>query len=319
MVEEASHRRRAADVSHFIERNRIKGPPDLLPADAQGKRRVQRDPGREVRARLGVTLAERRRHVQRPRVVAPAEIEGDPVARGPGLITRVDVEFRCATDLAQVADAVGSEGVDQGAAHEVGVGELEHRADREARRLREWELQGGRDEVLLRLHLVEVLRARSRGFIAEAVEPQHVDPRGAEVKPHDGGRYDATELTRELGAVGLGGRRIPRAHSHVGVVRQAPEVVPGPVGARSHEQADVRRIVDPRQGHPVRAPIARPPERRRIARRLVVVAAVHGRPRSPHEAVVPTVVVELRPADPRGVHQLVIPATADHAEQRSRS
>src|SRR5207249_8781948 len=102
---------RPTDVGHFIERNRIKGPPDLLPADAQGKRRVQRDPGGEVRARLGVALAERRGHVQRPGVVAPAEIEGDPVPRGPGLITRVDVELGCGTDLAQVPDAGWSDGV----------------------------------------------------------------------------------------------------------------------------------------------------------------------------------------------------------------
>src|SRR2546422_9740743 len=62
-----------------------------LAGDAQGQRGPQRDAGREVRARLSVPFAERRRHVQRPGVVAPTETEGDPPARGARLIPGVDV------------------------------------------------------------------------------------------------------------------------------------------------------------------------------------------------------------------------------------
>src|SRR3989454_12119431 len=93
--------------------------------------------------------------------------------------------------------------------------------------------QRGSDQVLLLLHFVEICRARVEGLVAEAVETEHVDARRAQMEPHDGGRDDAAELTGELGAVGLRGRRISGAHSHVRVVRQPPEVVPGPVGARS--------------------------------------------------------------------------------------
>src|SRR5438034_8637800 len=74
------------------------------------------------------------------------------------------------------------------------MGELEYRADRELRGRREREFQRRRDEVLLRLHLVEVLRAAVGRFVAEAVEPQHVDPRSAQAEPRDDGRHDAPEL-----------------------------------------------------------------------------------------------------------------------------
>src|SRR2546428_8958115 len=77
-----------ADIGRFIVRV---GPPDFPSGDAHGERRPQRDAGHEVRARLGMALAERRREVQRSGVVAPTETEGDPPARGARLIPRVDV------------------------------------------------------------------------------------------------------------------------------------------------------------------------------------------------------------------------------------
>src|SRR5205823_14808515 len=86
------------------------GPPDFPPGDAYGERRPQRDAGREVRARLGMALAERRREVQGSGVVAPTETDGDPPARGPRLSPGGDV-FRCGTDLAHASDAVGWRGI----------------------------------------------------------------------------------------------------------------------------------------------------------------------------------------------------------------
>src|SRR5438128_2486895 len=88
MLDVAAHRRVPADIGRFIVRI---GPPDFPPGDAHGERRPQRDAGREVRARLGMALAERRREVQRSGVVAPTETEGNPPARGPRLIPRVDM------------------------------------------------------------------------------------------------------------------------------------------------------------------------------------------------------------------------------------
>ena len=76
--------------------------------------------------------------------------------------------------------------------------------------------------------------------LPQTFEADVAELEGAQVEPHDGGRHDASELTRELGAIGLSGRRVSGAHSHVRVVRQPPEIVPGSVGAPAHEQADVR-------------------------------------------------------------------------------
>src|SRR5439155_16674696 len=75
----------------------------------------------------------------------------------------------------------------------------------------------------------------------------------------------------------------------------------------------------PRQRHPTRAPVARKPERRGIARWLVVVAWIHGRSRSRNETVVPTVVVEPRRSRTRGVDQLVVASAPDHPDQGPRS
>src|SRR5438132_12292341 len=111
MLDEAPYRRRPADVGRFIERNGREGPPDLLPGDAQRKRRMQRDGGREVGARLGVALAERRRHVQRLGVIRAAEPERDPAASAPRLVPSAGLKVRPGPDLPQVLDAGWSYGL----------------------------------------------------------------------------------------------------------------------------------------------------------------------------------------------------------------
>src|SRR5207253_7220751 len=103
MLDEASYCRRPADVGRFVERVR---PPDPLPGDAQGECRLQRDRGREIGARVGVALAERRGDVERPGVIAPAEAEADPAPRGPRLVAGVETKVRRRADLAQVGHTV---------------------------------------------------------------------------------------------------------------------------------------------------------------------------------------------------------------------
>src|SRR5438874_6045414 len=103
MLDEASYGRRPTDIGRFVEGIR---PPDLLAADAQGEGRLQRDGGREIGARVGVALAERRGDVERPGVIAPAEAEGDPAPRGPRLVAGVETKVRRRADLAQAAHTV---------------------------------------------------------------------------------------------------------------------------------------------------------------------------------------------------------------------
>jgi len=50
----------------------------------------------------------------------------------------------------------------------------------------------------------------------------------------------AAEFSRELGAISLGARRVPRPDSHVRVVRQAAEIVPRAVRPGSDEHTEVR-------------------------------------------------------------------------------
>src|SRR5207249_1804167 len=132
VLDEASYGRRPTDIGRFVERVL---PPDPLPGDAQGERRLQRDGGREIRARVGVSLAERRGDVERPGVIAPAEAQGDPTARGPRLVAGVETKVRRRADLAQVVHTIRARDGNELVGFEVGMRELEHRAHGETRRL----------------------------------------------------------------------------------------------------------------------------------------------------------------------------------------
>lgn len=76
-----------------------------------------------------MALAERCRHIEESRVEGPAELGRDSAGRSHRVVPRVEADIRRRTDLAEVADAVWARGVDERARVEVGMRELEHRAD----------------------------------------------------------------------------------------------------------------------------------------------------------------------------------------------
>jgi len=176
------------------------------------------------------------------------------------------------------------------------VGELEHGGRTETvAGARQRELQGGRDEVLAAASpFIERLRGPCCRSRCRPVEPEHVDPRCTQTGASRPRRAMPRNSPVELGTVRCGGGRVPARTLMCELTAVgAPEVVPGPVAPPPTKRPRSRRIGDPRQGHPVRSPIARTAERRRIPRRLVVCP----RPptsRSRHEPVVPRSLVELR-------------------------
>src|SRR5207253_6977711 len=88
------------------------------------------------------------RSAQRLGIETSTEADRDPPRRGGWQVPGIHVNRRRRADLGQIPDAVGPQRVDERARFELGVSELEQRADRQVSGPREGELQGGRDHVL---------------------------------------------------------------------------------------------------------------------------------------------------------------------------
>src|SRR3989442_4979840 len=170
-------------------------------------------------------------------------------------VAGVELEERARPNLTEIARTVVRPGArEDGGRVRMGVGVLHERAQREPEPRGERHGGRGREQRLPLVHPVYAVRLRGVGLVAEAVEPDHLEPGRAQLDGEHGRRERPAELACELRAIAAGGASVLGLRQEARARRQRAERVACVDDAQADDQPEVRRVARAHERDRPRAP-----------------------------------------------------------------